>query len=118
MSIWDDIGTRLDGWRTQYHDEECEQRERSYICHCEKRERERVGLTELPTENLEFPPPDCPVCDRTLEFDGDGFNCQRCHISWNSRGDGSSARFDDDFGTDFGGEQFGPRLSDLAREDA
>lgn len=113
MTVWDNPAERQAKWIADGHDSQCEQRERSFICHCDKRQRESRGLTDLPTEDLYFPSPDCPVCYGGLEHDDDGWDCQRCHISWNSDGRGSSANFTDDMGTGWGGEQFGSLMHDL-----
>lgn len=42
----------------------------------------------LPDEipDLDFPPPECPVCEGRLEHDGDGWNCYRCCAWWGSDG--------------------------------
>lgn len=114
MSIWENLEERLARWKTQSHDQLCEQQERSFICHCRKRARIARGLTELPNEDLYFPPPDCPVCDGDLEFDGDGFTCPTCSLSWDSSGSASSVQFTDDHGDNFGGEQFGRLLRAIA----
>lgn len=39
---------------------------------------------------LEFPPPDCPMCGGDLENDGDGWYCHHCEASWPSNGMGGS----------------------------
>lgn len=82
------------------HDGQCEwsEEENFWLCNCSKRRREAEGFTTPPTEDLYFPPPDCPKCDGELDFDGDGFRCYRCHLSWSSDGLGSSAQFTDDHG--------------------
>lgn len=80
------------------HDGECEWEPRFYMCHCKKRRREARGLTAPPTDDLYFPPPDCPVCDRGLNHNGDGWECNACSLTWASDGDGSSAAFTDDYG--------------------
>lgn len=82
------------------HDGECEwsAEENFHICNCSKRRREAAGFTTPPTEDLDFPPPDCPHCYKDLEHDGDGWNCYACHLSWNSSGSGTSAEFTDDHG--------------------
>jgi hypothetical protein len=80
------------------HDAECEWDKNHRLCHCSKRRREAEGFTTPPDEDLYFPPPDCPHCAGDLEFDGDGFSCYKCRLSWDSRGSGSSARFTDDYG--------------------
>lgn len=122
--------TSLENWNAQrldryakahaegMHDSKCEQRERSSLCHCSKRRREARGLTTPPAEDLYFPPPDCPSCGGDLEFDGDGFTCPTCALSWDSNGTGSSAKFDDEYGDDIGGERWGRRLVDLVSEEA
>lgn len=86
------------------HDEECEYDPQGfYLCHCSKRRREAKGFTEPPTDNLEFPPPDCPRCYEGLHFD-EGWYCPACSLSWHSSGDGDSARFTDDHGDDLAGQ--------------
>lgn len=122
MSIFDNLDERLAQWTERrvagQHDEQCEQRERSYICHCSKRAREARGLTVTPDSDLYFPPPDCPSCDGELDCDaGDSWSCPHCRISWDIDGRASTAYFEDEFG-DFDGEQFGPLLRDLARADS
>lgn len=100
------------------HDDACEQRERSSLCHCSKRKRLSEGKTELP--EIYFPPPTCGGCGADVEFDGDGFNCPDCKVSWSSRvTDGDKAdHFTDDHGDEpFGGEQFGERLIVLATKE-
>lgn len=96
------------------HDDDCEARERSSLCHCSKRRREREGKTELP--ELWFYAPVCGGCDQEVEFDGDGFDCPRCHVSWGrDANDGDKAdEWTDDYGSDIGGEQWGERLLVLA----
>lgn len=87
------------------HDEECEFDVGGfYLCHCSKRRREAKGFAEPPTEDLEFPPPCCPRCDEGLVHDGDGWICGACSLSWDSRGNGHSAAFTDDFGDDLAGD--------------
>ena len=83
-----------------YDPEHCERRDNSSLCHCHKRWREANGVTELPTEDLYFPPPDCPSCDRGLGHNGDGWQCDPCGLSWNSSGDGASADWTDVYGDD------------------
>lgn len=80
------------------HDAECEWTEQFRLCHCSKRKREAEGFTTPPTEDLEFPPPDCPRCDRGLDHDGDSWRCYPCNLSWDTSGEGSSAEFTDDHG--------------------
>lgn len=114
MSIFDNPVERLEAWKNNGHDDECEQRERSYICHCAKRRRLATGLTEVPTDDLYFPPPTCTHCHGDLEYDGDLWECPKCHIVWDRSGEASTARFVDDYGTDFGGEQFGHLMRHMA----
>jgi len=45
-----------------------------------------AGKTKIP--DLCFSPPDCPKCDATLYFDGEGFDCQYCAIKWPGNGRG------------------------------
>lgn len=102
------------GW----HDDDCERRERFAICHCHKRQREARGLTEPPTEDLDFPPPSCPSCGHELWFD-DGWRCDRCALAWQPNGAGASAEFIDDFGdrvSRMDPDRWGRRLIDMARE--
>lgn len=85
------------------HDEECEYGRRLklgrlMLCHCHKRKREKAGLTKPPTEDLYFPPPNCPNCHGDLVHDGDGWVCSPCALSWDSHGDGRSCTFTDDYG--------------------
>ena len=44
-------------------------------------------------DDLDFPPPDCSVCDGELEYD-DGWYCQKCGSSWNRDGRRGSFDFD------------------------
>lgn len=84
------------------HDDQCEYDPRGFfLCHCSKRRREARGLVSPPTEPLEFPPPDCPECDRGLVHDGDSFCCSHCSLSWDDAGE---AHFTDDFGEDLAGQ--------------
>ena len=88
------------------HDADCEQRERSSICHCAKRKRTASGFTEPPY--LHVSSPVCGECGNQVNFDGDAFICEYCNVTWSepeTRGE-----FTDDYGTNFGGEQFGARL--------
>lgn len=85
------------------HDEECEygtrlNLSRLMLCHCHKRKREQAGLTEPPTDDLYFPPPDCPRCGEDLVHDGDCWVCSPCALSWASNGDGRSCTFTDEYG--------------------
>lgn len=122
MSIFDDPAERLAKWTERRmaggHDERCEQRERSYICHCRKRARIARGLVTPPDEDLHFPPPSCPTCYGDLDTDGDAWTCGACSLSWDMDGSASSAEFTDDYGSDFGGEQWGDLMRDLARQAA
>lgn len=79
------------------HDEACEWELKFYICHCRKRRREATGLVTPPTDELEFPPPNCTHCYRELWHDGDVWQCDQCHLSWDSSGQGG-ATFTDDYG--------------------
>ena len=81
------------------HDETCEWEPGFYLCHCSKRRREAAGHTEVPTDDLDFPPPSCPRCYADLEHDGDGWDCTTCALSWDSDGSASSATFTDDYGS-------------------
>lgn len=109
----------IDRYVMTHHDDECEQRERSSLCHCSKRKREREGLTGEAA--IHFPPPHCGRCLVDLEFDGDTFGCPTCKLQWSARqhGDGdTSDEYTDDFGDDIGGEQFGRRIRDIVLEKA
>lgn len=77
------------------HDRECEQGDGFWICNCSKRRRVAQGRV-TPPGDLEFPPPDCPTCEREVWHDGDGWCCDRCALSWSSNGTG--AEFTDDHG--------------------
>lgn len=122
--------TFLENWKARHlaryaeevvnggHDQDCEQRERSSLCHCSKRRRERHSKTALP--ELWFHAPTCGGCHEDVEFDGDGFDCPRCSVSWDRHAtDGDQAdRFTDDHGPGpFGGEQFGERLLTVVQRD-
>ena len=99
------------------HDEQCEQRERSSLCHCSKRRREAEGFTEPPM--IYFQDPVCGHCGGVVGSDGDNWACPRCKVAWPMRaGDGDRGEFLDEYGDDIGGEQFGDRLVDLVRGDA
>lgn len=85
------------------HDDECEygrilKGARLMLCNCSKRRRERAGFTTTPTDDLYFPPPDCPRCDAALDHDGDSFHCYDCCLTWDSNGRGESCTFTDDYG--------------------
>ncbi|NUS02035.1 MAG: hypothetical protein HOV97_05670 [Nonomuraea sp.] len=120
MTLIDDwnkqhVQTYLQQYEMGLHDIDCEQRERSYICHCSKRKREAEGKTTLP--QIYFTMPICDGCNKEVDHDGDNFFCPRCKVAWvGHTGDGDQAdHFIDDYGTeDFGGEQFGERLIALA----
>lgn len=93
------------------HDHECEQRERSGICHCQKRRRLAEGRTEPPT--LIYEAPTCNGCWKSASHDGDGWVCHRCGVDFD--GYDEPGRWNDDYGPEpFGGEQFGERLIVLA----
>lgn len=77
------------------HDETCESRERSRICHCAKRRREATGHTTPPGE-LIHQAPLCPRCMGEVHVDADGFECRPCSASWGF--DGIEASFTDDYG--------------------
>lgn len=98
------------------HDADCEQRERSSPCHCSKRRREARGLVKPPEGELCFPPPDCLSCSEELDFDGDSWTCRDCALTWGANGQGP-AEFFDVYGDDIGGDRWGRRMLDLARED-
>ena len=119
MSGWFDPESRLARYKDQLekgqHDHRCEQRERSFICHCRKRRRVARGLTTVPAEDLYFPPPSCPSCGADVHHDGDGWRCDPCSLSWNSAGDAWSAEFIDEYG-ELDGEQFGCRMAEVIRK--
>lgn len=100
------MGDFTTGLRTRYaqqvaaglHDERCEWRANGhFICNCAKRARIASGFVYEPSE-LYFLTPSCSHCSRILDFDGDCWVCNHCHVAWNS--DGTDARFTDDHGTD------------------
>lgn len=100
------------------HDDQCEQQERSSLCHCSKRRREAAGKTELPT--LEFSMPICSGCGEECDHDGDRLVCPRCQVAWSSRKQGDldpADHFTDDYGDLKVREQFGKRLIVLATEE-
>ena len=115
-------GTFLENWNARHltryteqvergeHDHDCEQRERSSLCHCSKRRREREGKTTLPM--IEFAYPTCSGCRNEVDHDGDNFTCPTCRVVWDRHAtDGDTAyEFTDEHGDAFGGEQFGERL--------
>lgn len=82
------------------HDDECEHDALGgfMLCHCSKRRREAKGFTEVPTDDLDFPPPDCPRCSEELIHDGDRWCCYGCSLTWASDGAGHTASFTDDYG--------------------
>lgn len=86
------------------HDDQCEYGKRSrtgstlMLCHCSKRRREAKGLTVAPSEDLEFPPPQCSNCHEELWHDGDCWRCDDCCLSWASDGHGGAC-FTDDYGS-------------------
>lgn len=100
-TAWNDwlIKAREKHAKEEWYDADlCERNERSSLCHCHKRWREANGFTELPTDDLEFPPPSCPSCDRDLWHNGDGWQCDPCALAWGSNGTGSSVCRTDDHG--------------------
>lgn len=79
------------------HDEQCEYDVRGfYLCHCSKRRREAAGYTEVPDEELYFPPPSCPRCDDDLENDDGHWRCRDCRLIWDQYG--RDAKFTDNHG--------------------
>lgn len=89
------IGEVADG----RHDLQCEWSAQFRMCHCSKRAREKRGLVKPPSDDLYFPPPDCPIdYIHSLYHDGDGWRCDECHLSWDSYGRADSAQFTDDYG--------------------
>lgn len=42
--------------------------------------------TKIRVPDLEFLPPDCPVCDGELDMDPDSFRCPRCELTWDRQG--------------------------------
>ncbi|HEV2928418.1 MAG TPA: hypothetical protein VGW74_06985 [Propionibacteriaceae bacterium] len=50
-----------------------------------------VDIERPAIPDLEFLPPDCPICAGSLEYDADGFDCARCQIFWGLNGRGSDA---------------------------
>lgn len=95
------------------HDEECEQRERSSLCHCSKRRREARGLTTPP--EIWHRAPQCGGCRDDLSYDGDQWHCRRCATAWDIEAeDFSAGTFTDDYGDDIGGERLGRRMLDIA----
>jgi len=53
------------------------------------------GRTTLPGP-IEWRPPICPDCDEDLDNDGDSWDCDHCHVSWDSSGE--TAEWTDDYG--------------------
>jgi len=94
------------------HDEHCEYGPRTLderrvflgLCHCAKRRREQEGFTTPPGPVIHNSP-SCPRCYRDLDYDGDGWGCAPCHVSWGNDGD-DKGEFTDDYG-DLSG--YGPR---------
>lgn len=100
------MSARVDDWIANINarhapdaDQQCERTDRSTLCHCRKRARIARGVTELPTDDLWFPPPSCPSCYADTWWDDDCWRCDRCSLAWDSRGSGSSAHWTDDYGT-------------------
>lgn len=90
------------------HDHECEQRERSSLCHCSKRRREAKGLTTPPA--IWHHSPTCGQCHNEVTWD-DGWRCYTCAVQWDTAaGDGDTGEFIDDYGDDIGGDRWGERL--------
>lgn len=119
------VARRLERYRKQLaaneHDKSCEQRERSGLCHCRKREREAIGLTELPV--IHFCAPECGLCGVEVEGNWDDFYCLSCGAKWKpGAGDGDRAdSWGDDYGDDLvapGNHRFGQRLIEIVREQA
>ena len=94
------------------HDEHCEYGPRTLderrvflgLCHCAKRRREQEGFTTPPGPVIHNSP-SCPRCYRDLDYDGDGWGCAHCHVSWRNDGD-DKGEFTDDYG-DL--SRYGPR---------
>lgn len=96
------------------HDEQCEYDPTGfYLCHCAKRRRVASGFTEPPSESLEFPPPDCPRCDKGLYFE-EGWSCPSCSVAWDSDGRADSAHFTDDYGEDLAATKEDWRVANAA----
>ena len=55
----------------------------------ERRAEWQGGPTDIP--DLDFYPPDCPICYLMTDFDDGWFTCKGCDISWPDNGYGSQA---------------------------
>ena len=49
----------------------------------------REDHTDIP--DLEFSPPDCPICWETTDFDDGWFTCEACDVAWPENGYGHLA---------------------------
>jgi hypothetical protein len=78
------------------HDTQCEYEAipRWFICNCHKRARIARGMTTPP--ELEWQYPVCLGCNEEVDGDPDGFNCERCAVTWSR--EGHDAEFTDDHG--------------------
>jgi tRNA(Ile2) C34 agmatinyltransferase TiaS len=41
-------------------------------------------MKRLPFPALMHNAPSCPVCYATVSFNGDGWECKTCHVTWSS----------------------------------
>ena len=95
------------------HDDNCEQRDRFWICHCSKRARIAKGVTDPPELINMYPV--CAGCDREVYHDGDSFRCDNCHVSWPA-GPETPGEFTDDHGDlSEDGDRWGSRLIESVR---
>lgn len=46
--------------------------------------RGQFAVPRTPPPPLEYRSPDCPMCDKEVGHDGDGFVCEGCDASWPS----------------------------------
>lgn len=53
----------------------------------------QFGKVRTPPADLEFRCPDCPLCSKETDSDGDGFTCYGCRASWDR--DGTRGSWDD-----------------------
>jgi hypothetical protein len=56
-----------------------------------------VNTKRLPFPALIQNAPSCPVCYTTVSFDGDGWECKTCHVTWSSDAYDVEGTTDEDF---------------------
>ena len=79
MSAMDDTTTKfIDDWQKR-RGAEAERRRTEW----------RADHTDIP--DLDFAPPDCPICDRMTDYEDGYFICEGCDVAWPDNGYGSQA---------------------------